>query len=281
MSESILSEVDDLKVIYKEIIEGFFFDDERNIYIKHLSDLETNSLSQIKSSLFKKFKKDGIFTESERLKQIIDSEEWSAQKDDDIISLRFLISDNQKNLAKIIPQQHPPILKIIEQKKQELSSLLLERKLMMGATAEDFAERELVYKFIGSSFFLDEKLTIRMFPDGLDELENKEIEPYINLLDSTIKRYNELNIQKIASLPFFLNPFSYSKDSVYTFIQRPISQLTSYQLMLFSLGSRNLNILSQVDGEPPELIGDTKTEDVVKWFDMQFSILLGKKKGSK
>jgi len=274
-------EIDELKIIYKEVIDGFAYNEESNCYIKHLTELENGELTRIRSSIFLKFKKDGLPSEEDKLKQIIDSGIWPKEKEEAILDQKYFISDNEKNLKNIIPQQHGPILNLIEDAKKKLNALLIERSEHIGVTANEYSEREGIHALICMSFYKDKGLQEKMFPDGLDDLENNEIDPYIDAFSQTSKRYNENTIKKVAVLPFFLNPFSYCKEAIHTFLGKPIVQLTPYQLLLFSMGSRNLNILSQSDGEPPELHDDVKLQQIIDWYDLQYSILLGKRKSGK
>src|SRR5438034_4552504 len=215
--DSLMSEYEDLKVIYREIIEGYSYDDDKKIYLKHLTELETTSLVRTRQRLFVKFKNEGILTEEERLKQALATGEWSKENEDQILEYRIFIADNEKVIKGVIPQQHGPILRIIEDAKSKLASLLLERRLILGSTANDFAERESMYELIRLSLYKDKELTKRAFEDGLDELEVAEIEPYMESLDRNVKRFSEVSVKRISVPPFFLNPFSYCKDNVYTF----------------------------------------------------------------
>ena len=41
---------------------------------------------------------------------------------------------------------------------------------------------------------------------------------------------------------------------------------------------RNLSILESADGEPPDVDSSTKIQDVLDWYDLNYSILQGKNK---
>ena len=55
MDRCILSETEELKVIYKEIIDGCSYIDNKNIYIKHLNELENGELAKTRQFNFLKF----------------------------------------------------------------------------------------------------------------------------------------------------------------------------------------------------------------------------------
>jgi hypothetical protein len=268
-------EIEFLRVVYKEIIEGFSYNAAHNLQIKHLNELENAEQARIKFELLDKYKLEGLLSEKERIKQLLEIGAWTEQQEEEIVNLQYLISDNEKVVANIlIPQQKYSIQKIIDNSKVKLNELLLEKKMIIGSTAEEFASREAMYTFISMVIHKDKK---RLF-ENLDNLEIDEIDRYSKIIEDSYKKFTEDNLKKIAVLPFFLNSFSYCKDAPYHFLNKPVSEWTSFQQALISFGSQNLGILSQSEGNPPALIGDTKISDVVLWFDTNISISVGKSK---
>lgn len=282
MLSSNIQEIEELKIIYKEIIDGYSFHNEYQIYVKHLTDLENTDITKKKHELFVNYRKE-LPTEEEKLQQLIDSEQWSKQQEEDILNYQYIINDNEKNLKNIIPQQHGPILKIINSNKQELHKLLQERRILIGRTAGEFSERDTFYYMVYLSMYEDPQLKNRKFKQfaEFEDLEEDEIKPYINALDKTLRKFTDETLKKISVLPIFLNPLSYAKDSVYNFLGKPLISATPYQMSLLSLGTRNLNIMGQTDGEPPTLLDDIKIQDLVNWYDQQYSIILGKRNSPK
>ncbi len=280
------SQIEELKVIYKEIIDGYSFIEDKNLYVKHLNDLENAELSRIRANTFKKVQQDGLPSEKERIQQLIYSEQWSDEKEDRIASCRLQIIDNEKQLhtisTNVIKEQRDllliPIKRIIEQLKNELQSLILEKRTLIGITAEDVSEKEAMYFFLKKSFFNDSKLLDIHFKENMDDIETDILSSYIRILETNIFKLCEENIRKISILGFFLTPFSYSKDDISKFLRKPLSELTSFQLTLFSLGCRNLNVLSEGKADPPE---DIPLDEILKWFDSQYSIIIGRKAPSR
>lgn len=283
MAEPLTQQYEKLRIIYSEIVNGYTYDEERNIYVKHLSERENGELSRKRQSLFLKLKKEGVPSEQEKLQQVIDAEMWSTEKEEEILQHKYIILDNEKNLEKIIPQQHGPILKIIEQTKEKLGELLYERRQVVGITAEECAEKDSSLFLFHLCFFTDPKLETRLFPSysDTDELEDQQISDYSRLIESMYKKFNEETLKKVAIMPFFMNYYINCKDKVHTFFGKPIVDLTSFQLHLISLGNRNINILEQSKGEPPEIMGDIKIEDVINWYDQEYSLILGRRNLSK
>jgi hypothetical protein len=277
-----LQELEELRIIYKEIVDGYSFYEDKGVYVKHLTDLENSEITKKKKSIYAHYRKD-LPTEEEKLKQLIETEQWSKEQEEEILQHQYIISDNEKNLKSIIPQQHGPIIQIIEANKKALNKLLREKRNLIGRTAEEFAERDTFYYMVYLSMYKDIELKNRCFDkfSDMEDMEDDEIKPYVDMLDTTLRKFPEDSVKKIAVLPLFLNPLSYAKESVYHFFGKPLINLTPFQMNLLSLGTRNLSIMSQTEGEPPALLDDVTIQDIVNWYDREYSIILGKRNRAK
>ena len=278
----IQSEIDSLRLIYKEVLEGFSVADHdgQKIFIKHLNELDHIDVLSRKVVSFEGHLKNGVPSEQDKLKTAISFGEWGADKEDEILSLKWTISDNEKNLQNIIAQQRPPIIKIVDGLKQKLRKITHERSSVIGETAERFAEKEAFHYLIYASIYKDEKNRLfESFEEFYEEKEEKEA-VYGELLEKTLEKINHKAVSQIACLGFFLNPLSYAKDNLYFFLGKPISELTHYQTSLFSLGLRNLRTLSESSGSPPDLLDQTNIDDIVFWYDKEYSVAFTKRNSS-
>lgn len=280
MSDAFILETEHLKIIYSEIIDGFSFYSNSNLFIKHLDEFESTEIIRRKQTCFQKQIFEKTPTEKERLQQLIESGEWSEAKNEEIIQLRYIISDNEKNVVKLITQQQEQIRKIIENDKKKLDLLLAEKRAILGITAEQVAEREGFNYLIYLSLYNNNREKLFKTYETFEDTTIEELTDYSNAINETFKRLSESVIKKVSVLPFFINVFAFSQEDIQSFLKVPISKLTSFQTLLFSLGRRNLNILSQSEGNPPELLDDVKIDDIVNWYDQQYSIILGKRKAN-
>lgn len=267
-----------MRIIYKEIIDGFSFADDTGVYFKHLSDFDGIEILKQKEILRKKYASQGIPTEKDRLAQIISSGDWSKEKEEKIEDLRLAISDNEKNLKKLIIQQHAVVKAMIEKTRKELHQILIDRYYAIGTTIEQLVVRDINSFELCLVAYKDRELTKRYFHD-FEEIEDDddETEKIQKSLDASLEKFDEKNIKYISVCPFFINLFSHCKDNITTFLGKPIISLTSFQLFLISCGQRNISILNQTEGNPPELSSEVSLDDVVKWYDQQFSIILTKR----
>jgi hypothetical protein len=275
-----ISLTDELRVIYQEIIEGVSASDDDTIFFRHLTELDNIEILRKKIKFYKYYLKKGLPSEEDRLAQIIQFEEWSQDKEDEIINIRFRISDNEKNIPQIIPQMQAGIRFAVEQDRKALTALLTERYHLLGATADEMSNRDTSAFSIYLALFSDRECKRPLFPawESFDALENEKSDPIREAYDKAMDKFEGQKIRQLSVMPFFLNSFSYSKENVSTFIDKPMVALTSYQMMLFSLGQRNLSILSNSEGSPPEFLGEVGPNEVLTWYDQQYSIILTKRK---
>lgn len=268
-------------MVYQEIIEGCS-DSNKGYFVKHLCELEQIELVRKRAYFISRYKEQGIPVESERLAQIIESGEWNNTHEGDILAYRVTIMDNEKILPTVIPVQQMAIRRAIQDNRDALVKLLISRRMAIGTTAEELAEKDSTYFMAYISLYQNRECDKPLFShwEAFDDLEEHEQEPYIKSIEETMAKFKEANIRRISALPFFLNPFSYSKDAVHTFLNKPMCRLTNYQVHLFSMGSRNLNILNQTEGSPPEYFEKTSADEILQWYDRQYSVIIGKRKMS-
>ena len=278
MDSNISNEIENLKKIYYDIINGHSYDNENDVYIKHFSEIENSEIINKKSYFFEKFKKDGIPTFQDKLNELIKNGEWNQDDEDEILSYKLQISDNEKHVQTIIPIQRPAIEQVIKNTKNKLTQKLIERKSLIGSTAEDFSENKVENYFLYYTLYKDKELKIKLF-DNYEELENLdflEVKKFFDLVNNKLKEFNENTIYKVSIMPFFLNVFSYCKDNIYAFLGKPICQLTSYQTLLLSLGQRNLMVLSNAKGSPPEIFEVKDINEIIRFYDQEYSLLKSK-----
>ncbi len=269
------SEIESIRLLYKEVIEGYSLDAASNHYIKHFNELEHMRILQYKVSAFNRYKKE-IPSQDEKIKELIKIGEWSDQKEDDILSCKYRISDNEKNFKNVIPVQREFIRGKINQDKELLKTLLSEKAMVIGQTADHFAERESFNYMIYLSIYKDVGIKKFASYEEFQDIEDEEILMYGHIFEETISKFTQNALSRISVMPFFLNALSYSKDNVFNFLRVPIIEMTNFQSTLISLGLRHLNTLSMAKGEPPDLLDDVPIDEVVKWYDLNYGLSLAK-----
>jgi hypothetical protein len=270
-----LSESEQLKLIYHDITNGYTFNS--GIYVAHFSERGYAKVLQRKMNLVLSYKEQGLPTKEEREKEIVEQELWTKEKDDRILQLKYLVSDNEKYAqGMVVPAQKEAILKMVAKDKSELFSLSKEKESVLGPTSESFADKELENSFLLEFFYKDPDLKDKYFSESdIDEMDHEELTKFKKILNISLNKVKDEDITKIGCMPFFLNSLSFVKDRPEAFFSRPLTKATFHQQNLLGTGLRNLNVQSQSEGSPPSLI-DSSIEDLVKWYDQAYSVMLGK-----
>ncbi len=279
---SSISELDELRLIYYEILDGCSFDSESSFYIKHFSDRESALIVRKRAELFRYYINAGVPHESDALKAAIANEEWSQDKEDNVLSLKYEISDNERCIHNIIPEQRGGIEAAIEATKQKLGEALFERKQVLGRTVEDLIDDDVNDLVVYLSFFKDSKLTIPIEPT-YEDFQNWEPDRISELnarLNAHYRRISEDKLKGISCLPLFMNKLGYAKDNISIFLGKTACEFTHNQSFIFSFGIRNINLLSTAKGSPPDLNLEAKISELVRWYDLQHSLNIGKRNSS-
>jgi len=279
-AKSALSETEQLKLKYNDLINGYSFYKDKQIYVKHFCEQSYAKILQAKADLIQNYVDQGLPFIEDREKEAIQQGSWTQEKNDRILQLKYILSDNEKYAQSlVIESQRKMILDILKKDKKELENLLQEKDDALGPTCEKFAERSIDSYFIYELFYKNESLNCKYFDfQEFDLLDYEELIIYKKILNYCLSIVQDDDIRKIAAMPFFLNSFSLVKDRPERFFNKSIILLTFNQHNLLSSGLRNLNILSQVEGSPPSLI-DCSVNDLLNWYDQQYSVMIGKNKG--
>lgn len=275
-------EVEKLRLLYFQVLDGVSWDEGNGFFIKHFSEQESYLLALKKNSLTKRYTREGVPADIELLKNAITNEDWSEEKENKVLFYRQAIVDNERNLTNLILQQRAMIEARIESDRKELIALISERQEILGKSIEDLVEDDVNEYVTYLSFYKDKKCTQPLF-STYEEFQSQELEDILKLSHSLFEYSKEINddvIQKIAGMPFFLNKFSYCKDNFYYFLGIPLAQLTHHQNYLFSLGSRNLVAAQQSKGTPPDINTVQSLEEVVKWYNREYALITSRAQAS-
>ena len=140
-------EIYDIKNIYLEIIRGYSYFFEKDIYIKHFTDLERIEIIEKRKEIIEKTKSKGLKTEKEALSYIISEKIWDDSKEKEIAELELKIEDNIRMASNmVVPSQKQVILKMVEKDKEKLSEKKITRENLLGLTVEKYADNNTMDK---------------------------------------------------------------------------------------------------------------------------------------
>lgn len=275
-------EIYNVKNIYLEIIRGYSHNFEKDIYVKHLSDLERIKIIAKRNEIIEKTKLKGLKTEKEALQYIIAEKIWNKDKEKEIAELELKIEDNTRMASNVIvTAQKEMILKLVEKDKEELQKKKFERESLLGFTVEKYADNKYINYYLYFCFFKDEALKQRYFSENeFVDLEDDEISNYFKIYNDTLSKFNEKNFKKIAVTPFFINVVAMAYEDTRLFLDKSVLEYTNYQLEIFNIAKRNVRVSSEASGDPPIIHSQTKYSQLIKWYDHQYAVSEMKKKES-
>jgi hypothetical protein len=281
MDDLLLDRYDDFRIIYLDVVRGYTYCEELKCYVRHLTDFDVSVLTAKKKDFERKEAADGLLSEKDKLKEVISQGEWSIEKEDDIASLRFVISDNTKLVERMdVPEQKRVIQKIIDEKKEELKKIEHERLQFLYPNLETSSFE--YYLDILPQYCMFKDISLKIPLHSSIEYEDTLSEEAVGRINKayalSTDAFSEKNMRILATMPFVINQLSYCKKNILSFMHKPIVDFSSYQMDVYSRTMRNLSILESADGEPPDVDSSTKIQDVLDWYDLNYSILQGKNK---
>lgn len=271
-----IKKIEDCRRVYRDIVAGYSVIKKPFCYLKHLREIDLGALENKNDTILEELKAQGIPSEKEVLIALDSRGIWEKKDEENYWQSISSIKDLQAEQRKIVSrEQVEDLLKIINQRKEEVRKISEERDSHLRISAEYFVRKKSQEEIIKISFFKDEELKQPLFnQDEFDNLDFKDLAIYFSIFNEFCDTVNELNIKKIATTPFFLNSLSLAGDDAQKFYGRPIVELSLYQCDLFNHGKLNRTILEQGDSSPPENYDDL--DKIVLFFDANYSILLGK-----
>lgn len=261
------SELNKLRKSFAEICEKYslYFYNDKNIYIKHFSVSDDLGIEFYYSNKYDKLLKQGIFTEKDKLKYLIDNNLWDAKNEDKIKLSQETLIDLYKNKSKVYRFSDIEDYKIqIKENEDFLNKLLIERSILLGDTCESLSRKSADLLLIQRSFFTNKECTIPMYSaEEFNNLTNDETDELYKLYYKSLDDLNEKNIKKIVTQPFFNNMFYLSADST-DFFGACITKLTHYQVKLLTWAGYFKTILQ--NNSIPEVISNDP-EEIENWFN--------------
>jgi len=275
---TIKDQYDSLRILYKEIIQGYTYDFHSKFYIKHLTESESIDPVLAKEHFFRVAVSKGLIPEKEKEKLLMEAGDLTNEMNEEISFLEQFVQDNEKAIEKIVVASQAKAMRaIVEQKKGELLSLRFKKIEILGLTAESYSERHASNYLIYNSLFSDKELKNRPYTEEeFDNLDYQDIHYFVRTYNRIIDKYSERNLRKISAMPFFLNSIAAAIEQPMFFLNKPVTDFTIFQLNIFNRGKRNRFILSNAKGSPPDLLPSIKIQEVLDWYDSNYSIIISK-----
>lgn len=259
-----------LKLIYNDILQGYSYASHGigKLYIKHLSTFDSADFDFVYNKYFLLAREKGLPAIIDKEKELIESGEWSKEKDRKILDTENYIKGLYTTKTKLWKQNDLNSLnRQIKQAEDDLKKLQDEKQTLLGTTAETYANKKLNEYSVFSTLYNSSALNNRFFsPDDFDDLEDDILRSLVVLYNEKIENFSEYNLKAVALSPFFSNLFYLAEDNVFNFYGKPIINLTFYQVQLFMYGKYFKGMFSDSKTRPPEHIMEDP-DKVIDWFN--------------
>jgi aryl carrier-like protein len=215
---------------------------------------------------------------------ILKEDLWSEEKNKEIKKIKEYIIGLRKTKLKLFREEE--LISVNEQINNEENKLLnlnLEKKELIGFTAEDYANKKINEYYMFISLYKDTELKENFFSQNeFDELENVDITKLVKIYNDKLSIYNDKNLKKISLLNSHLTLFNISDDNPYYMYGKSIVYLTFYQIEIFGYAKYFKNQLSYAKHKP----ADEYFEDpdkLIEWLESSKNVeeLLEKTSNSK
>jgi hypothetical protein len=240
----------------------------------------------MQTELTHKYLKMGVPSRQERVDFITkESEEWGQDDEDEITSAEYFITDNQETYDQMmIPEQKAEMKKMLDEARVTIYKKKSDREAKIGTVAETKAETHANSFHIYHSFHKDSEFKEKLWSrEAFEDMEDWELGKWVVAYNVTTGNFGNKNFKKIAAMPFVLNLISYCKDQGMFFYGKPITELTTYQLAIYTKAMRNSFTLRETKSKhgSPEINNDLKMRDLIEWYDHEYTMIIAESQSSK
>ena len=261
---------------FRDVVRGFSSEiyNEEIVYIRHLTPHDQVELEDITNLYIAKAKKRGLPTDQEILDFLEKEGDWTQKDEDKITKIEGFLDNLNTAKKKIIlksalDQQN----KIIEEEREKLAVLKLQKDNLMGNTCEKYAAQRTNDFYILKSFYKDDKFKEPLYTESeYDELDDKKRAEIIKLYNDTFASFTEESIQHLILEEFYHPYLNFAEDSM-QFYGKPFCVLTYNQVRMIvytrifkNIFESNENIPEKIKKDPQALLdyGSTSTEEKEK-----------------
>lgn len=236
-------------------------------YLRHLNIFDQKSYSDD----FERRKKNAVENdaplEKDRLENLISEGFWSEKKDLEIETIQSYLDNLRQSQKQLdIKSQKDAIQVSIDEQADKLSKLLAEKRNLMGKTAEDFAHTWANEEFIRHLVYKDKDLKNLAFSEeDFNQIEPENLADLVKQYHAVSEKINDESIQEAVLSDHF--SLYLGRIEHPNFFNRPIYQLSKYQLMVLAYGKMFLNIFQNVENIPERIKKSPK--DLLDFVDSQ------------
>lgn len=259
-----------LRLYLVDILKGYSktYLNDKLIYIKHMDSLSSGEVDLKKEEFHHKALKNKLPSLADQEAYILKEELWSEEKNKEIKKIKEYLTGLRKTKLKLFREQElKAVNEQISNEEKKLLNLNLEKKELIGFTAEDYANKKINEYYMFISLYKDSDLKENFFSQNeFDDLENVDISKLVEIYNDKLSVYNDKNLKKISLLNSHLTLFNISDDNPYYMYGKSIVYLTFYQIEIFGYAKYFKNQLSYAKHKPSDEYFEDP-EKLIEWLE--------------
>lgn len=231
--------------------------DNTPVYIKHINIRDQRYLQKYHEKYKQRAIEKGVDTTEERTEQVLADGMWTDAEDQKIAGLQFEIENLKKTIKSVfLPSQQDEVRETLNERRKELTDLLVKKQEIIGKTADDYAIGRANDELLRFSLFKDVDLKESLYTEEeFAELEIWQVAKINDLQNVMADRLDEVAMQKAVLRPFFSIYLSLC-DNPSDFYGKSIIDLSVYQLKVALFGRMFHNIFQHTEDIPDNIRDD-------------------------
>lgn len=259
-----------LRLYLVDILKGYSKASFNNstLYIKHMDALSSGEIDLKKEEFYNKAVKNKLPSLREQEDYIIKEGLWNEEKNKEIDKIKIYLNGLKKTKSKLFKNKDLELVNAqIYEEEKKLLKLGLEKKELIGFTAEDYANKKINEYYMFISLYKDEALKENFFSASeFEELENIDITKLVELYNNKLSHFNDKNLKKISLINSHLSLFNISDDNPFYMYGKSIIYLTFYQIETFAYARFFKNQLSYAKHKPPDEYFEDP-DKLIEWLE--------------
>ena len=242
----------ELQDLYFQIIEGYTPAEigEERVWVKHF-DLATQAkVDSHYNRVYEDAKEKGLPVEKDLLSALIEEGSWSQEESDEIEAMEKVVQGLHASKAKVLTTKMQEVIESnINDREKALEELQAKKRSLLHDTCEDIARRRSNDLVVKLAFCKNKEATPFFSEEDFEYLERADIYRTIGIYNTATVHLNSKNIKRISALDFFTSYYGVVEENPTDFFNKPIHQLTFFQINLLNYGKLINTILKNFN--PP------------------------------
>lgn len=258
-----------LRAVYFEILEGFTpaAVDGTRVRIKHFDLRAQTTIDQYYKEIYDKARSKGLLTEPELFNRLLEDGTWTEDEEQDLQRREKALEGLQTSSAKALNKKMREVVEEnVLQAKKEVDEIKEKKGSLIENTCEQFAARRSSDLIVRLSFWKEDKEEAYFSGEEFDLLDRTDIASLIGIYNAATVDLTVDSIKAITTADFFTSYYAIVEDNPGQFFNKPIHELTFFQVNLvnyariFSSIIKNLDPPDHIRSDPEKLLGFAKGE---------------------